>query len=144
MYMSTPPGLRCGMEHGEADERSDNAFYWPSPNGSVIAFNPCYDENGNLINEFSTEIDAATHEYTHGVVRYNIHTFQYDTNDMPSGINEAFSDIMGYCVEAETQRTEENPEPRMDWKSVVRCSYPGGENSSGQAYQRKRLLSGDG
>ncbi len=132
------------MWDGSTTERSDNAFYWPSPNGSVIAFNPCYDENGNLINEFSTEIDAATHEYTHGVVRYTSTLSNMNTNDMPSGINEAFSDIMGYCVEAETQRTEENPEPRMDWKSVVRCSYPGGENSSGQAYHVRDYYQGMG
>ena len=27
------------MWDGSTTERSDNAFYWPSPNGSVIAFN---------------------------------------------------------------------------------------------------------
>lgn len=112
-------------------ERANNAFSWFSPNGMVLAVEVKYDSDGNETTDFGSDLDAIAHEYTHGVVRYTSGLSNTADNNMPSAINEALADIMGYCVEAEDGNGE------MDWISAVRCSYKGTKLSEGHAYHMK-------
>lgn len=109
----------------------NNAFSWLSPNGMVMAVTVRYDDNGNETIDFGSELDVIAHEYTHGVVNYTSGLSNTADNKMPSAINEAIADILGYCVEAEYSNGE------MDWISSVRCSYDGTRQSEGYVYHMK-------
>lgn len=106
----------------------NNAFHWKSPNGHVMAFCKNYDEHNNLTNEYSNEIDVVGHEFTHGIVSETCGLEDTENNHMPSAINEALADILGYCAEAYYYGE------KIDWISSVRASYTGTKESNGQLY----------
>ena len=98
----------------ERKDMTNNAFYWPSPNGSVIAFCRNYDDSGASVTEYSAMADVSGHEYMHGIVRYTSGLSNTSDNEMPDAVNEALGDIMGYCAEAYINGGE------IDWTSSVR------------------------
>ena len=112
-------------------EYINNAFYWFSPNGSVMNFPKCYDSNNNEIDSYSSEIDVVGHEFTHGVVAYTSKLSDTNNNKMPSAINEAVADIMGYCVEARHNSDV------IDWTSSVRTSIRENNKNSSSVYYFK-------
>lgn len=112
-------------------EFTNNAFYWLSPNGSVMNFTKCYDSNDNEIDSYSSEIDVVGHEFTHGVVAYTSELSDTNNNKMPSAINEAVADIMGYCVEARHNSDV------IDWTSSVRTSIRENNKNSSSVYYYK-------
>lgn len=112
----------------ERKDMTNNAFYWPSPNGSVIAFCRNYDDSGASVTEYSAMADVSGHEYMHGIVRYTSGLSNTSDNEMPDAVNEALGDIMGYCAEAYINGGE------IDWTSSVRTSYEGRAESSGYIY----------
>ncbi len=67
----------------------DNAFW----DGTRMVFG-----NGDnvIFKDFTSDVDVPGHELTHGVTQYTAN-LQYA--DQPGALNEAFSDIMGACVE---------------------------------------------
>lgn len=96
---------------------TNNAFHWISPNGDVIAFTERYD-NKKKVNEYSSELDVVGHEYTHGVVAHTCRLNDTQSNLMPGAINEGVADILGYCIEADANKSD------IDWTSSVRTSIP--------------------
>ncbi|MGN1160991.1 MAG: M4 family metallopeptidase, partial [Candidatus Fimenecus sp.] len=77
----------------------NNAFYWLSPNGSVITSTLRFDENGSSISEYSYNLDVMAHEYTHGVIRYTNQLEDTPNNPNPGAINEGIADIFGVLAE---------------------------------------------
>ncbi len=114
---------------GENKDTQNNAFYWYSPNGSVMAYMYCFDENGNPIVDYSSELDVVGHEFTHGVIHYAAGLQDTDDNKMPGAINEAIADIMGYCIEANA-----NKDKKLDWVSSARTSIKENNTNSNQIY----------
>lgn len=100
---------------GKDRKMVNNAYFWRSPNGPIISFTRCYDGDRE-IDEYSCELDVVGHEFTHGVVSYTAQLSDTENNRMPSAINEAVADIMGYCAEAKILGR------RIDWTSSVRSS----------------------
>ncbi len=118
-------------DEGKDHEYVNNAFYWFSPYGSVMNFPKCYDSDNNEIDSYSADIEVVGHEFTHGVVAYSSELLDTNDNKMPSAINEAVADIMGYCVEAR------NNNDNIDWTSSVRTSIPENNKNKSAVYYYK-------
>lgn len=73
-----------------ADWNVQNAGYDPYLTPNYIKF-------GYIGNDYLAVIDVAGHEFTHGVTRYSA-ALEYESE--PGALNESFSDIMGFEVEA--------------------------------------------
>ena len=106
----------------------NNAYFWRSPNGPIVSFTKRYDSQNRELNEYSCELDVVGHEFTHGIVSYTARLFNTKTNQMPSAINEAVADIMGYCAEATILGR------RIDWTNSLRSSIKGRGQNSGYIY----------
>lgn len=109
----------------------NNAFHWISPNGHVMAITKRFDKQDTTkaLNEYSTDLDIIGHEFTHGVVSETCALENTAENYMPAAINEAVADIMGYCIEAQTNRQP------IDWViRSIRAAYPGATESDGFLY----------
>lgn len=109
---------------------TNNAFHWYSPNGSVLAFYDCYNDDQEKIADYAEQLDAVAHEYTHGVVWHTCNLSDTMMNKMPGAINEAVADIMGYCVEANASTSK-----HLDWESSVRTSNRQAYEASGKSGQ---------
>jgi thermolysin len=82
---------------------------------------------GQSVNYFSASLDIVAHEYTHGVTSYTSNL----TYIKESGaLNEAFSDVMGVCVEFMFQPVGDGV-LKADWlqgEDTMRATLPGSKN----------------
>jgi Zn-dependent metalloprotease len=67
----------------------DNAFW----DGTEMVFG---NGDGKIFKDFTQDVDVCGHELTHGVTQY---TAGLIYTDQPGAMNEAFSDILGSCVD---------------------------------------------
>ena len=121
-----------GYKYNDQDKDFiNNAFHWISPNGHVLAITKRFDrqDTSKALNEYSTDLDIIGHEFTHGVVSETCELQNTVDNYMPNAVNEAVADIMGYCIEAQTNRQP------IDWIiRSIRSAYPGVPESDGYLY----------
>lgn len=113
---------------GQDVNHINNAYFWTSPNGPIISITQKYNSNNEIITDYGSEIDVIGHEFTHGVVGYTCALSNTSDNKMPSAINEAIADIMGYCIEADLLSQS------IDWTCSVRTSIKSNNNNSAYVY----------
>lgn len=113
---------------GQDVNHVNNAYFWKSPNGPIISITQKYNSDNELVTDYGAELDAIGHEFTHGVVDYTCALSNTSNNKMPSAINEAVADIMGYCIEADVLSQD------IDWTCSVRTSIKSNNNNLANVY----------
>lgn len=113
---------------GQDVNHVNNAYFWKSPNGPIISITQKYNSDNELVTDYGAELDAIGHEFTHGVVDYTCALSNTSNNKMPSAINEAVADIMGYCIEADVLSQD------IDWTCSVRTSIKSNNNNPANVY----------
>lgn len=128
-----------GLKQSDSnDDFVNNAFFWNPLGQPFIAVTRRYSDSRNTIetDDYGCELDVIGHEYTHGVVSYTSGLEDTESNHVPSAINEAVADIMGYCAESSITGQ------RIDWKSSVRDSNKDTNKKPEQLYNAKDYVEG--